>query len=402
MSLRCPGRGPFLVVAFIGCLALHGVGAEASTAIWPQFRGPNGSGVSTSAHPPVKIGPTNAVLWSVEVPWSPSSPCIWGERIFLTTFDRGELQTRCYNTEDGSVLWQKGVKPEKLEAYHKTENSPAAPTPATDGQHVVSYFGSFGLVCYGMLGAEIWRHPLPVALSGGGFGTGTSPIIAGKLIVLDRDQDQNSSLVAVDAATGKTAWEAPRPDATGSFGTPIIWRNAGAQEVVVPGCLWLKGYDLKTGEEDWMAEGMAAFSCTTPVVGADWLFFAGWSPGKTDSPWPPWDSFLERFDKNNHGEIAFDEFPESDRDFMSGLDANHDGKITKADWDIILARNAKGRNVMVAIKPGGRGDITQTHIAWEFTRGLPYVASPLFYEGRIYLISIWQEWGDEGIGIGFY
>jgi outer membrane protein assembly factor BamB len=307
--------------------------------------------------------------------------------LFLATFDQGELQTRCYDLRDGKLLWTCGVKPEKLEAYHTTDNSPAAPTPATDGKRVVSYFGSFGLICFDLKGRELWRHPLSVAMSGGGFGTGTSPIIAGGLVILDRDQDQNSSLLAVDVGTGKTFWEIPRPDATGSFGTPVLWQNDGVDEVVVPGCLRLKGYNLKDGKEQWMASGTATFTCTTPVVGDGWLYYAAWSPGKSDAPWPSWDEFRQRFDKNNDGAVTPDELPESDRPFMTGADVNHDGKITKEDWDIIAARNAQGRNVMIALKPGGQGDITQMHVAWEADRGLPYVPSPLFYERRVYLIK---------------
>jgi outer membrane protein assembly factor BamB len=368
---------------FLGVLT----SAVASAASWPQFRGPDCSGVAVEATPPVVVSPTNRVLWSIDVPWSPSSPCIWGERLFLTTFDEGQLQTRCYNLRDGKLVWSSGIRPEKLEAFHTTENSPAAPTPATDGTRIVSYFGSFGLVCYDLKGKELWRRPLAVAISGGGFGTGTSPVIVGGLVILDRDQDQNSSLLAVDVATGKTIWETARPDATGSFGTPVIWRNDGVDEVVVPGCLRLKGYDLKTGSELWTASGTAAFTCTTPVVGDGWLYYAAWSPGKTDAPWASWEAFLARYDKNKDGAVTPDEFPESERPFMSGADANHDGKITKEDWDIIAARNAQGRNVLIALKPGGRGDITQTHVAWEANRGLPYVPSPLFYDGRVYLIK---------------
>src|SRR6516162_1760754 len=155
---------------------------RASTPSWPQFRGPNCSGIGVQANPPVLVSPTNGILWSIDVPWSPSSPSIWGERLFLATFDQGELQTRCYDLRDGKLLWTCGVKPEKLEAYHTTDNSPAAPTPATDGKRVVSYFGSFGLICFDLKGRELWRHPLSVAMSGGGFGTGTSPIIAGGLV----------------------------------------------------------------------------------------------------------------------------------------------------------------------------------------------------------------------------
>ena len=387
MSMISSARFLTSLSVLLACLFGLAAGAMASPPAWPQFRGPNSSGVALEANPPVAIGPTNGIIWSTDVPWSPSSPCVLGDRLFLTTFDQGELQTRCYDTRDGRLLWSSGVKPGKLESYHKTENSPAAPTPACDGKRVVSYFGSFGMVCHNMAGKELWRHPLAVAVSGGGFGTGTSPIFAKGLVILDRDQDQNSSVLAVDAATGKTVWETPRPDATGTFGTPVIWRNDGVDQVVVPGCLRLKGYELKTGREIWMASGMSAFTCTTPVVGDGWLYYASWCPGKSDAPWPSWENFAQRYDKNNDGAVTPDELPEEERAFMTGADVNHDGKITKEDWDILMARNAQGRNVMVAIKPGGHGDITHTHVAWEFNRGLPYVPSPLFYEGRVYLIK---------------
>jgi outer membrane protein assembly factor BamB len=357
-----------------------------SSVNWPQFRGPNASGVAVDAKPPLKIGVTNGVLWKTELPWSPSSPCLWNNRIFLTTFAEGQLQTRCYDAANGQLLWTKALVPEKLEVFHKTEGSPAAATPATDGKQVVSYFGSFGVICHDFKGNELWRHPLPAALSGGGFGSGTSPVISGRLVLLNRDQDENSSLLAVDLATGKTVWETARPDATGSFGTPIIWKNGARQEVVTPGALRLKGYDLGTGKEDWMIEGVTTFPCTTPVIGEGLLFFGAWAPGKTDSPWPSWQSYLEKHDKNKDGVLTFDEFSDSDRDFARGMDRDHDGKITKKDWDILMEQNAKGDNVLLAIKPGGRGDITRTHVAWKFNRGLPYVASPLFYEGRVYLV----------------
>jgi len=172
----------------------------------------------------------------------------------------------------------------------------------------------------------------------------------------------------------------------GSFGTPILWKNDGVDEVVMPGSLRLKGYDLKTGHERWVVEGVVAFACTTPVAGDGLLFFAGWSPGKTDSPWPSWESFLQQNDKNHDGEVTFDEFDAASRDFMRGMDRDHDGKITKHDFELIQAHVAKAENLLVAVKPGGRGDISQTHVAWKATRGLPYVPSPLFYDGRIYLL----------------
>jgi outer membrane protein assembly factor BamB len=134
---------------------------EGAAPTWPAFHGPNSSGVSVDAKPPVQIGPSNSVLWKIEVPWSPSSPCIWGDNLFLTTYADKELQTRCYRRENGQLIWSRALKPEKLEMFHGTESSPAASTPAADSEHVVSYFGSFGLICHDHKGKELWRQPLP-------------------------------------------------------------------------------------------------------------------------------------------------------------------------------------------------------------------------------------------------
>jgi hypothetical protein len=217
----------------------------------------------------------------------------------------------------------------------------------------VSYFGSFGLVCYDVNGNELWRHPLRMALSLGGYGSASSPVIANNLVLVNLDRDEQSSLVAMDLATGKSVWEAPRPDSYGSFGTPIIWQTGQGAEVVVPGSLRLKGYELKTGKEDWLLEGITSFACTTPVIGEGLLFFAAWSEGKADNPLPSWEKFRDQYDKNKDGVVTLDEFDEASRDFFRGFDINRDGKIDKSDWDQIMASIAKGDNVLVAIKPGG-------------------------------------------------
>jgi outer membrane protein assembly factor BamB len=123
----------------VAALALLAESSSASN--WSQFRGPNCSGTLVDAYPPVEISPTNGVLWNIEVPWSPSSPCLWDDRIFLTTYLDGELQTRAYSRNKGRLLWNRSVKPERLEVYHNSEGSPAASTPVADGKRVVSYFG---------------------------------------------------------------------------------------------------------------------------------------------------------------------------------------------------------------------------------------------------------------------
>jgi outer membrane protein assembly factor BamB len=305
----------------------------------------------------------------------------------LTAFEGGGLQTHCYRRSDGQPLWQRDARAEAIEEFHPEEGSPAASTPATDGKRVVSYFGSCGLVCYDVQGKELWKHTLPVAQTTGGFGTGASPVLAGGLVIVNRDQVKECSLLAVDLKTGRKVWETLRPGVTQSFGTPILWKNGGADEVVMSGSLKLKGYDLKTGAERWSLGGMPSFTCTTPVLGDGLLFFAGWSPGKEPGSMPSFEDLAKAADKNHDGVITFEEAKAAGMGgFFKAFDVNGDGKITPEDIDLMKARMAKGENVLVALKPGGHGELSTENVAWKQSSGLPYVASPLFYRDRVYLV----------------
>src|SRR5262249_12526733 len=146
---------------------------------------------------------------------------------------------------------------------------------------------------------ELWRHPLPTILTPGSFGTGGSPMIAGGLVLVCRDQVGGvSSLLALNLKDGKKVWEAPRSDVVPGVGTPMMRKDGGAEEVVMPGALKLKAYDFKTGRERWSLAGMPSFVCTTPVAGEGLLFFAGWSPGKEPGTSPTWSYMADKFDKN--------------------------------------------------------------------------------------------------------
>jgi outer membrane protein assembly factor BamB len=389
-------------VLVIALIAAHtAVGAE---SWWPQFRGPNCSGVSESAHPPTDFAPGTNQLWKTSAPSGASSPCVWRDRIFLTAFDAGKLQTVCYQRSDGKLLWQRDAHAEKIEEYNSQEGSPATATPATDGKRVVSYFGSCGLICYDLAGTELWQCKLPLAQTAGGFGSGSSPVLSGGLVFVNRDQARDSSLLAVDLKTGKKVWETQRPDLSQSFGTPVFWKNDGADEVVMSGSLKLKGYDPKTGEERWSLSGMPAFTCTTPVVGGGMLYFAGWAAGKEPGTFPTWEG-LSKADKNHDGAITPDEAKAAGwGSFFKVFDANGDGKVTPEDLDLMRVRMAKGDNVMVAVKPGGHGDLSADKVAWKQTNGLPYVPSPLYYRGRVYLV---RDGGlvssfDAGTGSPYY
>jgi outer membrane protein assembly factor BamB len=354
---------------------------------WPQFRGPNGSGVSEAGRPPTHFGATTNLAWKLELAAGASSPCVWDDWIFLTAFADGKLETLGIRRSEGKVVWRQPAPTERIEPFHPTEGSPASGTPATDGKRVYVYFGSAGLLCYDLAGKEHWRLPLPVPTQIGDFGSGCSPMVANGLVLLNRDQQEGSCLLAVEASTGKIAWRADRPGFFSSFGTPILWSHDQVEEVVLAGSFQMKAYDLQAGQERWAVAGLPAAVCTTPVLGDGLLLFAGWSPGKSDSPMPTFDSMLERYDKNKDGVIDFDEVDPVFKTFFVSYDLNRDKRITREEWETFNATIAKGENVLLAIRPGGTGDVTATHVAWKQTRGLPYVASPLFYRGRIYLVK---------------
>ena len=357
---------------------------------WPQFRGPNGSGIARASKPPVEFGPNKNVKWKVAVPPGASSPVIAADKLFLTAFDNGRLFTLCYSTASGRELWRAEARAESIEAYHKTEGSPAASSVATDGKIVIAYFGSCGLLAYDLTGKELWKHELPVAQTAADFGTGVSPILVNGMVILQRDEMKAPKLLAVDAATGNRKWETKRPPAT-SYGTPIIWNHGGETQIVCGGYGRMVGYDLKTGDEAWSVAGMPSACCTTPVIGDGMLYFSGWSPGDVednDFKFPLFDDLLKSGDTNRDGRISRDE---SEQTFLKGFfdnnDTDKDGQLTREEWDAIIKYMSAGKNSVFAVKAGGKGDITKTHVAWKKTKGMPYVPSAVLVAGQYFMVK---------------
>ena len=358
--------------------------SHAASSGWSQFRGGAFTAVADAEKPPVEFGPEKNLLWKADLPSGSSSPVIAGNRIFLTGFRDGQLEVLALSRRDGAVLWRKPVVVKQLETYFQKLGSPAASTCATDGERVVSYFGSFGLLCHDLDGKELWTLPLPLPQSKDGFGTGTSPILYEGIVYLLRDEDgPGQGLYAIDAKTGKERWRASRKDFRVSFGTPVVWDGA----LVTLGDTRAKGYDLKTGEEKWIVRGLSAYPCTTPTVGADGnLYIATWSPGTASEPMPAFDQLLGGMDADKDGKLSKAELaPTGFKDFFDVNDKNKNGFWEREEWEAGLTWMARGKNVVLAIKPGGKGDITETHVPWISEKGAPYVASPLAYEGRLWL-----------------
>ncbi|MCC7374581.1 MAG: PQQ-binding-like beta-propeller repeat protein [Verrucomicrobiales bacterium] len=397
-------------------LLLLTLGALSATASnWPQFRGPNASGVADDARPPVQFGPGSNQLWKISVPHGISSPVVWGDHLFLTALENSKLVTLAYNVRDGRELWRQVAPTETLEHCHDF-SSPAVSTPCTDGERVYVYFGSFGLLAYDFAGKEAWRRPLDRLPSQ--WGTATSPILAGGQLILQRDGDStNSQLVALAPTTGRTLWESPRPLAGSCYSTPMVWRHEGVEELIIQGKGRVAAYSLKGGEPKWWVRGWGFSAVTTPVA-SDGLLFAGGSgmgdPSEPDDPLFDWSKLIADYDANKDGQIALDEMPKSVvwhirkevpidvpgngfpmHDLMAAfVDSDKNGIVTKAEWDAseAFAKDKFNADRFVAIRPGGSQDSTTTHVTWETTKGLSEMPSPLFYRGRLGFIRDGALW----------
>jgi outer membrane protein assembly factor BamB len=319
------------------------VAGKAGAENWPQFRGARG-GVSTETGVPVQWTATSNVAWRVPLPGpGHSSPIVWGDRIFLTAFREqpggswavtrsvsnifargvavtGRLVVLSLDRASGKVLWERDVGATRIEEIHPT-NSPASPTPVTDGQLVYAYFGSYGLVAFDFSGNKIWEKrmgPFPNE-----WGSGSSPILHGSLLILNSDTDGEDMLLALDKATGKTVWQASRA-ATRAWPVPVIWHVNGQDQIVVSGSGHVVAYDAANGRETWRVDGMSTWVSPTPVIAHGLLF---------------------------------------------------------------VTSSGQGGNVVQAIRPGGRGNITATHVVWRNPRAATYVSSPIVVGEHLYTVK---------------
>jgi outer membrane protein assembly factor BamB len=373
----------------LGLVAACAHAAEGPLA-WPQFRGPGGSGIADSQTPPVEFGPDKNVKWKVPAPSGLSSPIIAGDKLVITAFDGGKLYTVAYNRADGTEAWRAEAPLKQLEPYYKAEGSPAASTAATDGERIVSYFGSCGLVCYDLAGKELWKHEMAPAAVPGSFGSGVSPIIADGTVVLVRDEGKNSKILALDAKTGSLKWEQKR-QSPASYCTPVVWDTPDGKQIAAAGHGRMIGYDLKTGTEKWSLAGMPSGPCSSPVIADNILYFAGSSPGGPDDKdfqLPPFDVILKMGDTNKDGVLSREEAQKTwVKDMFDAVDANKDGKISRDEWDAVVRFMAEGKNNGFALKAGGNGDVTNSQVLWKKTKGLPYIATALVYRGQCLLVK---------------
>ncbi len=377
-------------------------------AQWTRFRGPNGTGVSSAANLPAEFGPDKAVVWKTGVPPGHSSPVLTSTRIFLTAHtnekDAYKLLVICLDRKSGAILWQREV-PRVQKGRLQGPNGPASPSPVTDGTNVYAFFQEFGILAFDANGNERWRVPLgPFNMF---YGFGASPVLVDDLLILPVDQDLGAYLIAIDKRTGKTKWKVDRPSVISGYSTPTVYEpKGGPKQVVIPESFQLSAYSVVDGSRLWWVCGLPCEMKSVATYDDQWLYINGWGfpqnqPGQHVAT-IPFEDGLKRYDKNGDGLIGADEITGTDpidrmlspKYGFDAFDLNRDGKLTANEWEVFRMMMAS-ENGLLAIRLGGRGDMTDTAVRWRYQKPVPQVPSTLLYQGVLFMVN------DSGILTSF-
>jgi outer membrane protein assembly factor BamB len=290
---------PLTLYAVLSVLCVH-----ASTASdWPQFRGPQASGVDDSAALPTtwNVESGSNVLWKTAVPGlAHAAPIIWGDRVYLATTvgagdadlkvglygdigaadDQGVRQWRLLSLEAGSgrIVWDKLGHEGVPRVKRHTKASHCNSTPAIDGKRIVAIFGSEGLFCFDLQGELLWKKDLgPMdagffAVPSAQWGFASSPVLHDDRVVVLCDVQTNSFIAVFDASDGRELWRTERKDVP-TWGSPTIASFGGKAQILVNGWHHSGAYDFATGREIWRHDGGGDIPVPTPVVGHGFAYF---------------------------------------------------------------------------------------------------------------------------------
>lgn len=261
---------------------------------WLSFRGPGARGVSQDDSIPFEWSSTKNVVWKKEIPgrgWS--SPIIVGNRLILTTVVNSSVSEEakkglyfggdrskpsqsshrwvvaCLNAETGELDWERTVKEGIPEFPIHIKNSYASESPVSDGKRIYVYFGNVGVFCFDLEGNELWRRDIEGNPMRAGWGTAASPVVHDDCLYIVNDNERDSYLLAMDAATGQEIWRTER-DEKSNWSTPFIWTNSLRTEIVTTGTNGVRSYDL-SGVELWSIKGMSSITIATPYAIDDLL-----------------------------------------------------------------------------------------------------------------------------------
>jgi len=381
---------------------------------WPQFRGPGGLGIGNDkASLPSEFGPTKALLWKTALPLGHGSPCIWGDRIFVTGFNSGanKPEVIAVNRKDGKIAWRQTIPSKEIEKVHEI-SSPATSTPVTDGENVYVYSGSYGILAYDWKGKAAWEYPMDVSKSP--YGSGTSPVLAGDLVLITRDYPPDPVLLAIRKKDGKLAWKADLVKSTQigpktAHSTPVIWND----QIVLNRPGEVSAYAPNDGKRLWWFP-TASFGTSTLSAGDGVLYVNAFSNGADPEgavKLPPFSDALAKYDSDKDGKLSAAEAPANDlffrkrvgvpdnvpgahfniKLFFRNIDRNQDGFVDEAEYNGLSQFGRGGANQvatgLLSIRPTGEGALPATALQWSEPRSVPEVTAPLEYRGRVYMVT---------------
>lgn len=321
-------------ILLAGLLAAAATPMRAAEPEWPRFRGPNGSGIATGATPPTAWSDTQNVKWKTELPGpGTSSPIIVGGRVFVTcwtgygaTKGKSSLSRElvCVDRASGKVKWAKSVAGESPDQYegYLPEHGYASHTPASDGEKVFVYFGRGGAAAFDLDGNQLWHVKLGNGANQKNWGSAASPVLYKNIVIITASEEAHA-VVALDKETGKEVWRAPGSALEYVFGTPALAGSPAQPELVFALPEEIWALNPDTGRLRWFATSNLPGNIAPSVVAGDGVVF------------------------------AFGGFPQ--------LGA-------------------------VAVRTGGKGDVTGSHRLWQ-TRDSTYVPTPVLHEGRLYVVT---------------
>lgn len=356
---------------------------------WDRFRGPNGSGVNEAHGLPVEFGVDKNMRWRVALPPGHSSPILVGDRIFLTAYEGEKLLTFSLDRATGKILWRREASRERTTKIDN-RNSPASPSPATDGKNIYVFFNDAGLTSYGFDGNERWHIALGPFTNV--YGMGASPVVVDDKVVLVCDQSSGSFIAAYGLADGKQRWKTARPEALSGHSTPSIIKDAdGKSLIVAPASFRMDVYSAETGAIVWYMHGLASEMKSVPVIDGDTIYINGYNtpendPGKQIAI-APFEEVLKKYDANGDGKISKDEAPDQrTKSLFPYIDLNQDGVMDAYEWKMYAAVMG-ATNSLMRVKAGSHGDVSTTAVEWAFHKSIPQLPSVVLYRGVIYMIN---------------
>lgn len=221
-------------VVFFAFMLAWGEGSDLPAQEWTRFRGPNGAGISQAKSIPTEWKESD-FLWHVDLPGTGhSSPVLWGQRVFITSTadEAGGMHVLCLSAQDGKLIWRRDF-PHRAFPRHKF-NSFASATPAVDAERLYVVWNEperYTLLALDHAGKSVWEKDLGPFKSQ--HGCGTSPIVYDGKVILGNEQDGASSIVAVEAATGRLLWNTPRSTAVVAYSTPCVYQPKSGAAVLI-------------------------------------------------------------------------------------------------------------------------------------------------------------------------